>query len=144
MRPQFLIDAVFVALVEKVEVLRPERRQEAVGIEELAVFAVGILRPQLVAEDLFARDEQLEESLGRDHRHRVRRRPGPVELDHRAFDRRAHERPHHHAGHPFVRQRMHAQPAMRIGLMILQKRVQFFGRYDHGGCRHFARLGFSV
>lgn len=54
-RTELVIDAVLVALIEQVQVLFADRRQEAVRVEELTVLAIRIRGPVLVPKDVWRR-----------------------------------------------------------------------------------------
>src|SRR5476651_2013693 len=98
MRAELLVNAVLVALAEKIKVLLAQRRQKTIGIEELPDLAARIGRAELVAEKLGAlRDEYLEHALGRDPSHGEIFRRLRVELDNLARHRAAEERAHQHA-----------------------------------------------
>ena len=101
---------------------------------DLVHLAPRRLIAQLVAKNIRAPgDEGLEKSLCGEPFHREGRRPGTVEIDDRTSRRAAHEGPHHHAGHARGLHRMHAEPAVRVGLAVAEKGAQFVFRNQHGG-----------
>jgi len=123
-RAELLVGAVLVALVEKIKVLLPERRQETIGIEKLPQLAARIARAELVFENLRPlRNKNLEHALRREARHRKFPPRLAREIDDLAAFGAANHRAHDHALRLAVRDRMHAEHGVR--------RCMF--RFDEGG-----------
>src|SRR5665213_3563686 len=79
----------------------------------------------LIPKDLLAGNEQFEKSFERQQLHRMRRRAGRVELDHRTLYRFAHKCPHHHSRHALVRVWMHALSLIHISEPTRQAEISY-------------------
>jgi hypothetical protein len=136
MRAQLVVDPVLVALVEQIKVLVPERRQEAVGVAELADAPVRGGGAQLVAADLAAlRDEDLKEALGGEDLHRQDRRGAVRRQDDSAASGVAKEGAHDEPGAAPVGARVHPKHGVGRTVAGLQDGL------DVGlGEGHFRRL----
>jgi len=142
MGAQLGVDPVFVALVEEIEVLGAERRQETIGVMELADLAVVFGRAQHIAEDLgLLWDEHLEETLRGDQLHRPGLAVGLVH--HLALRCTLQKGAHHDALGTRLGGGVHAQPVMGLSLRGLKEFRQFGGgdQHERGRFRQFEALG---
>lgn len=86
---------------------------------------------QLVAKNYFPGNKNFEKAFRRELLHRIGQRLRGLEVNDRAFYGGLHESADYHPRRRALRQRMHPQPAMRVGLMIAQKGVELIKRYNH-------------
>jgi hypothetical protein len=131
MRAELLVGAMFIALIEQVQVLVAERGQEGIGIVELPDLARVVGDAQLVAERRLAlRQEALEEALGCDRFERMGL--GRADLDDAAGGGLAQKGAHHEPLRAALLHRVHAEQAVRAGTARLQEAVEFLRGDDHG------------
>ena len=124
LRPELLVDAMLVAFVEEIEVLRAQRRQKRVRIVEFADCAVGLRGPEPVLEDLgAARDEDLEETLGRLPGHRMAL--ASAALHDLAVGDIAQERPDHNALRFSAGVQVDAEMVVRRGMRSGKQGLKF-------------------
>ena len=125
---ELVVDPVLVAFVEQVEILLAERRQEGIGVGELADLAAVEPGAEDIAEDVrLPRDENFEEPLGRQLVHRPPRRAARHQrrllsrVNHRALGGLADECPHHHADAAAVFGRVHPQQVVGTALLGIEE-----------------------
>lgn len=128
---ELVVDPMLIALVEEVEVLLSQGRQERVGIMPLPRLPVILGHTQLVGKHFAAaRNEALVESFGSEGLHRPDLARGRI--NHRACHAVTDERPDHHASRAPDAMGVHAQLIVRpIGRRIQEALER--GRWqDHG------------
>ena len=149
MRPQLLVNPVFIALVEQIHVLFAERGQEGIRIVPLPDSTGVELDPQLVAEDLLRpRDEDFEQTLRRQLLHRPARRAAGhdggmiTRVDDRAFRGVVDQGTHDQSAAAAAFFRVHAQQVVGLALLGRQQRFQvgFGGFHRHQRKRTAAQL----
>ncbi len=130
MGAKFLVDAVLVALVEEIEVLFAERGQEGIRIVELADLTAVPRGAKLVGIDgLALRNEDLEETLGREQLHL---NGGPCdEIDDRAGLGITNKSPDKHSLDFPLFVGTHAEEVVRSGVFCFDEGDEFGGAYDH-------------
>ncbi len=129
LRPEFLVDPVLVALVEKIQILRSEGGKETIGIMELPRLAVRVGGTQPVGKDPGSfRNEALEKPLRREQFQLVGRSALALDIDHRARHGIPQQRPNHDALAAAPRMRMHPEDPVRRGM---------------GGVKQSSEIGFG-
>ena len=139
---EFFVDAVLVALVEKVEVLVAERGEERIRVKKLADLAAAQRDAELVAENGgLVRDEDLEKALRREQLHLDGRGGLVTEVHNLAGLGVADEGPHQHALRTAFLEGAHAQEIVGAGVAGFKKGGEFdrgddhvWGRIFEGGC----------
>ena len=109
---------MFIAFIKEIQVLRRQRRQEGIRIVDLMDVTPRRLVTNLITKSLFLRDKAFEETFRSQQLHGVRGGAGHIQFHHATFHSPADKGSHHDTGFSVVRQRVHAEPSMRIGLMI--------------------------
>ncbi len=124
MRAELFVDAVFGAFVEQIQVLRPERRQESIGVKKLPQFPAPVLDAQQITKHLSPTGNKHLEHAGLIQPGHC---PGfaPARIDHRATHRLAHQGPHDEAALTSLHAGVHAEHGMRSGVPGVQQGVEF-------------------